>query len=238
MMEKLHFDDLNIYVSVYEYINSNMYVLIEQNEVLVVDPHKNSEVENLLLKSNVQKVTVLLTHEHCDHTSGLWWFLENFDCTTICTEASASKISDKKYNRPLLLALKINEYDEKHGTHNLERFKNEYVWTTYNADIVYQNDMRYIWRNHALYFCAIPGHSIGSSFVILDEKYVFSGDSVLKEYPVIISFPDSDKDIFMNKTLPLIDHCLLPDMTILPGHGKPFLFEDILQGGKIHVELR
>ena len=74
-MEKLHFDDLNIYVSVYEYINSNMYVLIEQNEVLVVDPHKNSEVENLLLKSNVQKVTVLLTHEHCDHTSGLWWFL-------------------------------------------------------------------------------------------------------------------------------------------------------------------
>ena len=38
-MTKLDFTDIKLYVSVYKYIDSNMYTLISQNEALVIDPH-------------------------------------------------------------------------------------------------------------------------------------------------------------------------------------------------------
>ena len=42
-MNKLNFTDIELFVSVYKYIDSNMYIFISQNEALVVDPHTDDE---------------------------------------------------------------------------------------------------------------------------------------------------------------------------------------------------
>ena len=238
VLHTIDFSNLKIYSSVYEYINSNMYIILSQDEAVVIDPHWNESVSDFFEEKHIKKVTIMLTHEHPDHISGVWWFLENFDCKLICSEKCAAKIADKRHTRPLLISFAVEKDDEEHGTHNAERFKNEYVWTAYKADIAYKNEMRYEWHGHLFHFYEAAGHSDGGSFIVLDEKYTFTGDSLMKDYPVIVSFPHSDKEVFQKRTLPLLEKTLLPQMTILPGHGKPFILGDIMQEGKIHVELR
>ena len=237
-MNKLDFADIELYISVYKYIDSNMYIFISQNEALVVDPHTDDEMELLLAQRKVQKVTILLTHEHSDHISGVWWFLENFDCKLICSENCAKRISNPRSARPLLLTFILEENDRKNGTDILSEFKKNYVIRTYNADITYSDDLNYSWQGHHLYFKSIQGHSIGSSFIIFDDKLVFTGDSLLKDYPVIVSFPHGSKEDYLEKTLPLLEKELECNMILLPGHGKPFVLSDIMKGDKINVEIR
>ncbi len=237
-MNCLHLSSLDIFVSVYEYINSNMYVLISKDEALIVDPHVNEDLKNWFLEKNLNKVTIILTHEHCDHISGIWCLLESYECSLICSKACAEKISSKKHTRPLLLLFTIEKNDKKNGTNRLEKFKQEYIWRTYKADITYENSMHYSWQNHSLDFYVIRGHSDGSSLIVMDNKYAFTGDSLLKQFPVIVSFPGGNKKAYIDETLPLFEKTIKHDMTILPGHGKPFVLSDIMIDGKINIETR
>lgn len=237
-MKQLHLSDIYIFVSVYKYIDSNMYILLSENEALVVDPHVSEKVKTWFLEQQLKKVSIILTHEHCDHISGIWWFLENYSCTLICSEECSKEIANKKTTRPLLLLFILGKKDTKNNTKILEQFKKDYVWTTYKSDITYSDEFTYSWAGHKLYFKAIQGHSIGSSFIVLDDKYVFTGDSLLKDYPVILSFPKGNSQVFLEKTIPLLERRLSSNMIVLPGHGKPFVLSDIMNGGGIHVELR
>ena len=237
-MNTLHLSTLEIFVSVYKYIDSNMYIILSDNESLVVDPHINEELKKWFLEKKLNNITILLTHEHPDHISGIWWFLDNFECSLICSEKCAEKISNLKCMRPMLLSFILEENDRKNGTNILAEFKKDFVIRTYNANITYSDDFNYTWYGYHLYFKSIQGHSVGSSFIIFDEKLVFTGDSLLKDYPVIVSFPHGSKEVYLEKTLPLFEKKLKSDMIILPGHGEQFVLSEIINGGKIHVELR
>lgn len=237
-MNKFSFGDLDIYSSVYEYVNSNMFMIVLEQEAVVVDPHVNDDALALLMENGVRKVYVILTHEHPDHISGIWWFLKRFDCTLICSAQCARQISDKRYTRPSLLTLKVQEEDKKNGTDKLAQFKKTFKWTTYNADVTFENELSYSWCGCNFFFKSIGGHSPGSCLIILNNKIVFSGDSLLKEYPVIVSFPQSDKKLFLTETIFILEQKLKPDNVIFPGHGAPFMLRDIMEGDKICVELR
>lgn len=215
-----------------------MFIIIEHNEALVIDPHRNDDILVLFKENEVKRVTILLTHEHADHVSGIWWFLDNYVCTLICSEKCALKLSNPRSVRPLLLSFVLEENDRKNGTDILSDFKKEYVIRTYKADITYSENYILHWIGHELHFKPIQGHSPGSSFIVLDNKYAFTGDSLLKNYPIIVSFPYGDKKSFINHTIPYLEKNLSADMIILPGHGEPFMLSEIMEGGKIHVELR
>lgn len=236
-MCKLNFLE-DSYVSIYEYFGSNCYIIISHDEAIIIDPHTSKEIENLLIEKNIKKLVIILTHEHCDHISGIWWYLEKYECKIICSEMCAVQISNKKCTRPLMISFKLQEDDIKNGTNKLQQFKEDYVWTTYNADITFKDKMHYVWNNHNFEFKVIRGHSEGSCFILLDNKYVFSGDSLLKEFPIITSFPNGNKYIYLNESIPIMEKKLKADMIVLPGHGEPFRLEDIMKNGEINVELR
>lgn len=229
---------IKIYRSVYKYIDSNMYVLPGQNEAVIIDPHKDAEIEELLKKNNISNIFIILTHEHCDHISGLSWLQGNFQCSIICSEICAEKIADKKNTRPLFISFALQQEDLKNGTHRLEDFNKNYIWTTYKADITFSNKFEYHWQNHTFVMYPIRGHSDGSCIIMMDKKFIFTGDSLLQKYPIIVSFPTSDKNAYINETLPFLEKILTPEMTILPGHGNMFLLKEILKEGKINVELK
>lgn len=237
-MNKLPFSDIELYSSIYDFIDSNMYLLISNNEAVIIDPHKNVQATELLKRNKIRKVVIMLTHEHPDHISGIWWYIENFDCQIICTEKCANKLADKRHTRPVLLNFILEADDIKNGTTRLKDFQKDYVWTTYTADVTFEDTFHFEWNNFSFVYKAIQGHSLGSCFIILNNKYVFTGDSLLKEYPIIVSFPQGNKDIYVNETIPIFEKMLKPEMQILPGHGTSFLLQEIMKEGKIYVELR
>lgn len=238
MLEEIRLNDLVLLHSVFEYINSNMYVLIAENESLIIDPHKNLELTNHLRSKGIKKTTILLTHEHHDHTTGIYWYQEHFDSKLICQQDAAEYISRKQYLRPTLLAFILGEEDHNNGTHRYDDFKKDFVPRQYVADVTYEKQYFFDWQGYSFRFYHIPGHSLGSNLIILDNQYAFTGDSLLKGLPVIIRFPGGSKDDYLNKSLPLLNQLLSPDMTILPGHGDPFVLKDIIDNNQIYVHFR
>lgn len=238
MLEKIRLGEMVLLHSVYEYINSNMYALVEGCEAVIIDPHKDIELTDYLLKKGVCDVIILITHEHHDHTSGIYWYQEKFNTTFICQEDAAVSMGRRQYLRPMLLAFVLGEEDHLNGTHRYEEFMSEFEPRQYVPNKTYAEHFTLDWKNHSFKFYHIPGHSQGSNLIIVDDLYAFSGDSLLKNLPIIIRFPGSNKDVYLNKTLPLLHQLLSPDMTILPGHGAPFALKEIMDNNHIHVQFR
>lgn len=237
-LEEIRLGEVFLFLSVYQYINSNMYVLLADNEALILDPHKNEELTDLLNSRGINKATILLTHEHHDHTSGVYWYQENFKSKLVCQQNAAECISKKQYLRPTLIAFLLGEEDQVNGTHTYDEFKRSFEPRQYYADITYSEQYAFNWHGHNLKFYHIPGHSAGSSLIVLDGKCAFTGDSLLKDLSIITRFPGSNKQEYLNKTLPLLYRVLLPEMTILPGHGKPFILNEIMENNQINVQFR
>lgn len=238
MLNEIRLRDIVLLTSVYEHINSNMYVLIAGSEALIIDPHKNEGLTELLKSKEINKVTILLTHEHHDHTTGVYWYQENFESTLICQQNAAEYIARRQYLRPTLIAFILGEEDRINGTCIYEDFKKSFVPRQYYADITYEERYTLNRNDYIFEFYHIPGHSAGSSLILLNGKYAFTGDSLLKDLPIIIRFPGSNKDEYLKVTYPLLNHLLTSDMTILPGHGKPFVLKEIMNNNQIHVHFR
>lgn len=238
MLDEIRLGEITLLHSVYEYINSNMYVLLAENESLIIDPHKNEELTDRLKNKGVKRVTILLTHEHHDHTTGVYWYQENFESTLICQQNAADYIARKQYLRPTLIAFILGEEDHINGTHIYDEFKKSFIPRQYYADITYEEYYMLNWENYTFEFYSIPGHSAGSSLIIMNGEYVFTGDSLLKDLPIIIRFPGSNKEEYLSVTYPLLSRILSSDMTILPGHGKPFIMKDIMDNNQIYVQFR
>lgn len=229
--------NISIYNSIFEYIDSNMFIIIENNKALIIDPHENNEVYNLLRMNDIIDITVLLTHEHTDHIFGLKWLKDNFNTTIISTKETSDYISDIKNTRPILITFVLEEKDKQNGTNLLEKFKQNYEPFATKADITFEDDFEYKWNSHSLKFKKVLGHSKGSCLIFLDNKIVFSGDSLMKDYPIITRFPRGNNKIFKNETIPYLE-TLNMDLEVFPGHGKIFKLKDIFSEGKLHVELK
>ena len=237
-MNEIRLGGVVLLTSVYEHINSNMYVLLADDESFIIDPHKNVNLTELLKSKGISKVTILLTHEHHDHTTGVYWYQENFESTLICQQNAAEYIARKQYLRPTLIAFILGDEDHINGTHIYDEFKKSFVPRQYFADITFTNQYLLNWKNYQFVFYHIPGHSAGSCLIVLNGKYAFTGDSLLKDLPIIIRFPGSNKEEYQNITYPLLNRQLTSDMTILPGHGKPFVLNEIKENNKIYVQFR
>ena len=161
-MNKVIIKKTLIYNSVFEYIDSNMYIMIENNKALIIDPHQNNEVYNLLRMNNIIDITVLLTHEHPDHISGLKWLKDNFNTTIISTKETSDYISDIKNTRPILITFVLEEKDKLNGTNILDKFNKNYEPFTMTSDIIFDEDLEYNWNNHKIFLKKLQGHSKGA----------------------------------------------------------------------------
>ena len=77
-------------------------------------------------------------------------------------------------------------------------------------------------------FHHIPGHSQGSCCILLNNKVLFTGDSLLAEYPVITRFPGGSSKDYKNISLPFLKS-LNPNLVVYPGHGKSERLGNILK---------
>lgn len=220
-------DDIDVMRFVFPYINSNMYVLLDGRSALVIDPHKSSDVVSLFESQQINDILLLLTHEHPDHTSGVNEIRQLAPTTLVCQQHCARAIANEKNNRPILISFILSEYDKKNQTQLADEFNNTFLRYSCVADITFENEYYISWHGNNIHMHWTPGHSKGSCVVIFNDTLLFSGDSLLRDVPVITRFPGGSIDDYNTTTLPFF-RLLNKEMICFPGHGHSFRLGDVL----------
>ena len=204
---------------VYEYIDTNMYILVEreQHKALVIDPNISEKALMYLKEQGVREILILLTHEHYDHTNGVNYFYEQFESRLCCQEWAAKSIGIEKNNRPLLEALHLKMAGEQE---KLNKMRVEYKPYRCKADVIFDKELEMAWCGHTIKLIYTPGHSKGSCCIEVDGQYVFTGDSLIPDVKVITRFPGGDEELYVQKTLPYL-YSISEDVWIMPGHRTP-----------------
>lgn len=216
---------LDVYVFIYEPVASNMYFIPVGDTGIVFDPNINEELPSLLEKIGIKRVQVILTHEHYDHTTGVEWLLGQIEATVFCHADCAKYISLEKGNSPRLVAMALKTKDLADGGHRCEDFMAQYKPYILKADKTFTGKVSFA-VNQVTFDCySTPGHSPGSACYIIDDKYIFTGDSLIQNNPTITRFRTSNNETFEKVTRPFL-RSLDKNMLVFPGHGEPFKIKD------------
>jgi len=199
---------------------SNTYLIYEQSRadneiIMVVDPHFTCELERRLGCLKPKVVYIALTHEHYDHTTGINWLLDNYDCKIICHSECGKKIANKRNNRPLSIMSQISEAKKY-----LYEAPNEY-----KADVVFEKELLLECFGGKIRFIHTPGHTSGSCCIEVG-KYRFTGDSMILNTPVITRFPTGSEEEYQGITLPYLKD-ISEECIIAPGHGVMFTKKEV-----------
>lgn len=224
-MESFLLGDLLVYRGIYAPLSSNMFVVISGNEAVVFDPNENDELLKLCHEKGIKSVHVLLTHGHYDHISGVMWLKEHYHADVYCQTRCADRLANSK--RPLshLVALVLAEQDRKDGGHRYQDFKDSYRPFTIKADKTFDKEDKFKIGTLEFKVTSTPGHSEGSACYVLNNKLVFTGDTLLRDDDVILRFPGGNEEDYKNIALPYL-RLLNKKLIVMPGHGDPFALSD------------
>lgn len=215
--------DTKIYIYAMPALDSRMYILInntDQKEALIIDPLIHEDAIHIL--QNLKKVTVLLTHSHHDHISGVNWLRSIVDTTVFCSSICAEKIADPMKNFSAFayaLVIGKTEEEQKEFQDNCD--------TNYrcSADRTFDKETTFAFGDYQVEIKYTPGHSDCSQCILLTssnenliQPILFTGDSLVNGYKTITRLPTGNKKDFQQITKPFLDS--FPDDTlIMPGHG-------------------
>lgn len=217
--------DVLVYRSVYAPVKSNMFTLITGNDAVIFDPNEDDELLGLLQEKGIRKVHILLTHGHYDHISGVQWLKEHLEAEVLCQEKCADRLMNSKRPLSRLVAMVLSVQDMEDGGHRYQDFKASYKPFTITADRTFDKEAVLAFGDLIFHVVSTPGHSEGSSCYTLYDKMVFTGDTLLRDYPVILKFPGGNKDDYEKIALPYLKN-LSKDCVIMPGHGDPFTLNE------------
>lgn len=208
-------------VTIYRYVMpailSNMYLILEGKQALTVDPNTDADALKRIKDAQPEKVTVLLTHEHFDHISGVNLLRQHFVVEVICLKECAEMLGDPGRNLAEFwdaLIMDKSDEDKRIG----ERVKD--IGYVCYADTVYEKEKKFTWCGHTVHMQELPGHSKGGSLIRLDGSITFTGDNLVNGKGVICRLPGGSKKEYATRTIPLLNS-ILDDSMIFPGHGKP-----------------
>lgn len=208
---------MNIFIVKTPLLESNMYVIEEGKHAVVVDPYWDAAVSAFLQNLNAKIDFVYLTHEHYDHISGVPSFQGRYNARVFCSAACASGVTDAKKNHTHF----FDAFFVLQSKGRRNKFDRTVSSTKYNANASFENRYETNWQGHNLVFCETPGHSEGSSSLLLDHQILFCGDSLTRDANVITRFPGGDAQKFQDITVPLFAG-LPRDVVVFPGHGTSF----------------
>lgn len=199
---------------VFPYIESNMYILLEGENALVIDPHVSKQAEEFLQKVHITNVTMILTHEHFDHTNGIPWFRERYSCKLICHEEAMNKKRQKILNRPMVEVIKLQGEGKFNEAEEIEKAFPGYM---FEAEITFDEVYEIEWNSHRIKMEHAPGHSPASCIISLDDKFFFTGDSLIPDIAPTLKWPWSSADVFREETVPKLRQ-IPANGVIMPGH--------------------
>jgi glyoxylase-like metal-dependent hydrolase (beta-lactamase superfamily II) len=202
-----------------------MFIVLGSNVALVIDPNINEDVVQLFKENGINKVYIILTHEHYDHISGVGWFQERYDCELICNAPTATYLEKQSTRFPRLVALVLSDQDKKDGGNRYEEFKKNYKPFHVRVDTIYTPPCTFECMNLKFKATQTPGHSPGSWCLIIEDSILVTGDTLIKDTPVVVRFSESRENLYQQITIPYLQS-LDPELWVLPGHFDPFKLKD------------
>lgn len=200
-----------------------MYLILEEGSdtAIVIDPSEQEEAYRDL--EGYDKVVILLTHHHFDHTSGVTALRERFNCQVICTETCGKIICDKGNDTRLFPFLFMNDKETFHYIR--EHYEFPYI---FSADRTFTGELKLNLAGHEFKLMEMPGHSASSMMIMMDDEYLFTGDNVIGNGRELV-FPDACKDEYSSRVMPYLESLECTNVKIMPGHGEPNMVEYFLE---------
>lgn len=222
---KINDKNILVYRSIFAPVKSNMYVILTGKEAVVFDPNENRDLLRLLEKKEIERVHILLTHEHYDHTNGVNWLQSHTGADIFSQMNCAEVVSKQRGNNPALIALVLALQDKEDGGKRYQEFKESFKPYTINVDKTFEKEDSFVIGDLQFKVTATPGHSPGSACYELNNGLVFTGDTLLQNDPVVLRFAESRKNIYEEVALPYL-RSLKKSFVVMPGHGDPFLLSE------------
>lgn len=214
-----------VYRSIYAPVKSNMFILLTGKKAIVFDPNLDEDILQLFEKKNIKKIHILLTHGHYDHISGVLWLKDHFQSTVFCQEKCFDRLANSKRPLARMVALVLATEDKKDGGHRYTDFKASYKPFTIKADKKFGKEDQFMIGELEFKVTSTPGHSEGSACYIVNNQFLFTGDTLLKDTPVITKFPGGNKEDYEKIALPYLQS-LDKNLIVMPGHGDPFVLRE------------
>ncbi|WP_295270344.1 MBL fold metallo-hydrolase [Selenomonas sp.] len=167
-------------------------------------------------------MTILLTHEHPDHTAGVPALRREFSVNLICQRECARRIMEKRNNRLLALLPLARQGKRKEISFYYHACPSE----TILADETFDREKRFQWHEHSVFMQAWPGHSPGSCGIKVDENCIFTGDAMIPDSKVILRYPGASVEAYKHRTLPKL-LSISEQTRIFPGHGMPCQYREL-----------
>ncbi len=215
---------------VWDIVDSNTWLVLEDGHGLLIDAVDNTELYNSIV--DLKSITIILTHSHFDHISGLNRIRDlRPDSIVIATEKCSEYLGNVYRNMSSSATVFMKFYESgQRGNIIIEPF------TCAPANIFFENEFNFEWHGHKVKLTAVHGHSDDSLVVVIDDKVMFSGDTLLG-IPTITRFPTGSSERFWFEDVPLLKR-MRDGMTVYPGHGHNGKIEDMLAINKVPKKYR
>lgn len=208
---------------IFKYIDANMYIMVDGGEALVIDPHIDMDADRYLRDNQIKNVTILLTHEHFDHTCGIPWFREHYETNVICQKEALNPKSQKFTGRPITISLVLSDQGRDDEIKELEE---TYPAYTFTAETVFDKKLEINWQGHEILMEHLPGHSPASCLIFMDDDKVFTGDSLIPDCEPTLRWPGSDKKLYLETVVPRLLE-LPKTLAVYPGHRDIMLLQKL-----------
>ena len=192
-------------------MSSNCYIVVDEasKHCICIDPASEKSLREIeyIEKNGLTLDSIILTHEHTDHTWGVNALVEKFGAQVICSEVCKQNLA-KEFQAYFLLY-----FDDP-----------DYHYTVCKIDMTTEEmDNHLVWQGYMIEFINTPGHSMGSICILMDGK-LFTGDTIMQAKPYI-NKRNGSKDAF-KKSIRAILGRFGQDQYVFPGHGGVFRLSD------------
>lgn len=215
-------DKIKVYKYVMPVISSNMYIMVVGDQALIIDPHINNDAIYLLSESGVKKITIILTHEHFDHISGVNMFRLKWECVVYGSKECSERITDSTKNLSAFFMAIFIEKTKDERELMKDFFDENYVC---KVDVSFEMNYDILFANMMVKLIQTPGHSPGSICVLINDRYIFSGDSLVDGNKVVTKLPGGDRKVYNEITKPFLES-LSGETEVFPGHGEEGYIRD------------
>ena len=183
---------------------TNSYIISnDKNECIIIDPGLSYKKVSEYIKGKYNPKAILITHGHLDHIDGISYFI---DLPIYLCETELHQF-----------------YDTYESLYDMIGRTNPYSEGMLDVRCVKENDVIDL-LGYKFKVIETPGHTEGSICFLMDDKYLFSGDTLFNGSIGRTDFPNGDYNKMLNSLNKLKK---LPGyITVYPGHGEITTIEE------------